>query len=215
MAWRLSSSAWLCWHSLWLWAAFCSWLWVRARWSSSSLRREASSLHFAPCSFNCPSRRRFCFSKPTSWASRPAAVDLAWWSSSIAWLGVKGEGGIVSIHTKDVYLKDLVNQKHIINRHGKETSLRNGMSHTSLYGCVQRFHSPACHTSVRDLPLTWRTPEDSPSVCFHSQLPKGKKLVNHSLNIHQFKFYLKYMHTQTIAWINKLTFSYLADMVAL
>lgn len=110
MAWRLSSSAWLCWHCLWLCAAASSWLWVRARWSSSCLRTEATSLHFAACSFSCPSRRRFRFSKSTCWASRPAAADLACCSSSITWLKVKDGARIVGRQTRENHEKN-VNKK--------------------------------------------------------------------------------------------------------
>lgn len=66
---KLTSSAWLFWASLWLWATLCSWLWVRVRKSSNSLRREVSSLHFASRSISCLSRIETC---------RSASSNLAW-----------------------------------------------------------------------------------------------------------------------------------------
>lgn len=76
MASRLASSAWLCWASLRLCATICSWLWVIDCNSSSLLRRQLNSRHFAPSSFNCRSASKPFCSISFIWAWRPAAADL-------------------------------------------------------------------------------------------------------------------------------------------
>lgn len=95
MASRLASSTWLCWASLRLWASLCSWLWAWVRRSSSSLRRETSSLQSASRFRSCCSKNdaRCLVSSSCVWRSeRSAARHLVCLSSSFSWLyGGEGE----------------------------------------------------------------------------------------------------------------------------
>lgn len=143
MASRLSSSAWLWWASLWLWATLCSWLWVRVRCSSNSLRREASSLHCALCSFSCPSRCRALCSISSIWARRTVVTDVACLTSSFSWLG--GRQGLIVLTTKSKLVEwksyNLFIQIHIMKTMNQNTVMRQSQLRTSRSGSVLSFLS--------------------------------------------------------------------------